>query len=155
MLITRKDLPNYLEFYKGKELASSNWHEITQAMIDRFAAATDDNQPIHIDKRIAEQSIFGSTIAHGFLTLSMLSSLAKEALPQIEGTIFNINYGLDKVRFLQPVKCNSLIRATFTLADYKIRLSQKLLLTYNVQMEAKGAKLPVLQAQWLILTQLA
>ena len=89
----------------GTVVGISDWREITQEMIDKFADATDDHQWIHCDpERAAKETPFGSTIAHGFLTLSMLSTLTFEALPQLEGATMGINYGFDNIRFKAPVR---------------------------------------------------
>ena len=99
----------------GKEVGLSQWRTVTQQMIDTFAEATDDHQWIHTDpERAAAETPFGGTIAHGFLTLSVLSPMAYEALPSIEGSTMAINYGFDRVRFAMPVKSGARIRARFT-----------------------------------------
>jgi len=105
----------------GKEIGISDWRVVTQAMIDQFAQATDDHQFIHTDPERARETPFGSTIAHGFLTLSLLSTLAYEALPEIEGQSYGINYGFDKVRFMTPVKSGERVRAAFVLTQADIR----------------------------------
>jgi acyl dehydratase len=94
----------------GKELGASDWLEITQDRIDRFADATDDHQWIHVDRERAKTGPFGTTIAHGFLTLSLIPSLAG-SLTKVEGVRMGINYGLNKVRFPSPVKVDSRVRA--------------------------------------------
>ncbi|MEN8490969.1 MaoC family dehydratase, partial [Brucella melitensis] len=106
----------------GTEIGCSEWREVTQEMINQFADATDDHQFIHVDpERAAKETPFGGTIAHGFLTLSLLSTLAYEALPMLEGATMRINYGFDKLHFVSPVKTGALVRARFNLSDAAIR----------------------------------
>src|ERR1700687_5519619 len=102
----------------GQEVGVSDWHVMDQARIDRFADVTEDHQFIHVDPaRAKAETPFGGTIAHGFLTLSLLATMGYEALPQIEGRVMGINYGFDKVRFLQPVRAGSRLRARYKLRD--------------------------------------
>lgn len=137
----------------GSELVSP-WRVVSQTMIDRFAEATDDHQFIHVDPdRAARETPFGGTIAHGFLSLSMLSAFAFETLPQVEGTIVAMNYGFDQVRFKAPVKSGALIRGRFRLADADIRPSGWIQFSYDVTIEIEGSKKPALTARWLTLTQ--
>lgn len=90
----------------GQEVGVSEWRMVTQDMIDKFADATDDHQFIHTDpERAAKETPYGGTIAHGFLTLSLLSTMVFEAVPRLEGTSMGVNFGFDKIRFLNPVKC--------------------------------------------------
>ena len=108
-------------------------------MINRFADATDDHQFLHVDpERAAKEGPFGGTIAHGFLTVSLLSTLAYEALPMIEGATMGINYGFDKLRFMSPVKAGARVRARFKLADLDIRPSGRVMNTYEVALEVEG-----------------
>ena len=105
-----------LKQWVGKEVAVSDWLQVTQDRIDRFADATGDHQWIHVDPaRAARESPFGSTIAHGYLTLSLLPHMMMETL-DIQGGRMSINYGLDRVRFAAPVRADDRIRARFTLA---------------------------------------
>lgn len=139
----------------GTELGCSEWRQVTQEMINLFADATDDHQFIHVDpERAARETPFGGTIAHGFLTLSLLSTLAYEALPMIEGATMGINYGFDRIRFANPVKAGGRIRARFTLEDADIRPSGRVLLTYAVTLDVEGSVKPALTAQWLTLAVL-
>lgn len=151
MAIKQKDLFNYLENHKGEVIGVSQWQEITQDLINQFATLTKDTHPIHVSPVAAQKHAFGSTIAHGFLTLSLLSDFARQALPQIEGMGVSINYGFDEIRFLHPVKCSNSIRAKFILQDYTVRLSQSVLFKYEVTIEIKGLKKPGLRALWLVL----
>jgi len=133
----------------GKEIGISNWRVVTQAMIDQFASATDDHQFIHTDPERARETPFGGTIAHGFLTLSLLSTLAYEALPTIEGQIYGINYGFDKVRFMTPVKSGARVRARFVLTQADIRPSGRIIFYYAVTLEVENYKKPALTADWI------
>ncbi|WP_315925295.1 MaoC family dehydratase [Mesorhizobium sp. SP-1A] len=137
----------------GKEIGASPWRTVTQHMIDLFGDATDDHQFIHCDpERAARETPFGGTIAHGFLTLSLLSTLAFETLPPIEKAKMGVNHGFDQVRFLAPVKTGSRIRARFVLADVKARPSGWVQMTQDVTIEIEGSAKPALTARWLTLT---
>lgn len=146
--ITLDDIPGAV----GSVVGTSNWREITQEMIDKFADSTDDHQWIHCDpERAAKETPFGTTIAHGFLTLSMLSTLAYEALPELEGATMGINYGFDNVRFKTPVRSGAKVRAVFKLADADVRPSGRVLSTYEVTLEIEGSLQPAFTATWLTL----
>ena len=137
----------------GKEVGVSPWRTVTQEMINQFANATDDHQFIHVDpERAARETAFGGTIAHGFLSLALLSTFAFEAIPPLEGSGIGINYGFDSVRFQAPVKSGARIRARFVLADLNIRPSGWIQLTYDVAIEIENSKKPALTARWLTLT---
>lgn len=139
----------------GSEIGCSQWRMVTQEMINLFADATNDHQFIHVDpERAARETPFGGTIAHGFLTLSLLSTLAYEALPMIDGAAMGINYGFDRVRFATPVKAGGKVRARFVLDDADIRPSGRVLLTYGVTLETEGSVKPALTAKWLTLAVL-
>jgi acyl dehydratase len=130
----------------------SGWRDVTQGMIDDFARATDDHQWIHTDPaRAAVETPFGGTIAHGFLTLSLLSTLAYEALPVIETTSMGMNYGFDKIRFAAPVRSGAKVRGRFTLKDADIRPSGRVLTTYDVALEIEGSAKPAFAAEWIIM----
>ena len=140
----------------GQEVGVSRWIEVTQGVIDGFAEVTQDRQFIHVDpKRAAAETPFGGTIAHGFLTLSLLSAFAYDALPQIEGRAMGINYGLDKIRFLSPVRSGSRVRARFRLAEVQMRSPTEALMRYGVMVEIEGAQRPALAADWLTMAVLA
>lgn len=139
----------------GTEIGCSPWREITQAMIDTFAEATDDHQFIHVDpERAAREAPFGGTIAHGFLLLSLLSRLAFEAVPPLEGATVGINYGFDEVRFTAPVKTGSRIRGRFKLAHVNVRQSGWVEVNYDVTLEIEGSVRPALTARWLTILQI-
>ncbi len=137
----------------GKEVGLSPWRVVTQHMIDLFADATDDHQFIHCDpERVAAETPFGGTIAHGFLSLSLLSAMTFETLPPLEKSKMGVNHGFDQVRFLAPVKTGSRIRARFVLADVKARPSGWVQMTHDVTIEIEGSVKPALTARWLTLT---
>ena len=140
----------------GQEVGVSRWIEVTQGMINGFAEVTQDRQFIHVDPaRAAAKTPFGGTIAHGFLTLSLLSACAYDALPQIEGRAMGINYGFDKIRFLSPVRSGSRVRARFRLAEVQMRSPTEALMRYGVMVEIEGAERPALAADWLTMAVLA
>jgi acyl dehydratase len=140
----------------GQEVGVSRWIEVTQGVIDGFAEVTQDRQFIHVDPaRAAAETPFGGTIAHGFLTLSLLSACAYDALPQIEGRAMGINYGFDKIRFLSPVRSGSRVRARFRLAEVQMRSPTEALMRYGVMVEIEGAERPALAADWLTMAVLA
>jgi acyl dehydratase len=137
----------------GTEIGVSPWRVVTQEMIDQFAAATDDHQFIHVDpERARSETPFGGTIAHGFLSLSLLSAFAYETIPPLDGAGIGINYGFDSVRFLAPVRTGTRVRARFTLADLNVRPSGWIQFTYDVTIEIENARKPALTARWLTLT---
>lgn len=131
----------------------SPWIEVTQAMIDAFADATHDHQFIHVDPaRAAAETPFGGTIAHGFLTLSLMSAMAYATLPRAREAAMGINYGFDKVRFLAPVRAGSRVRGRMKLAQCEERKPGELLSRYEVTVEIEGSDKPALAADWLGMT---
>jgi acyl dehydratase len=144
-----------LKLRVGQEIGLSDWHVVTQEMIDRFAEVTDDHQFIHTDPvRAKVETEFGGTIAHGFLTLSLLSLFGREALPQIENRAMGINYGFDRVRFMTPVKSGARVRGRFTLKEVAERAGKMVQFRYGVSVEIEGAAKPALMADWLALAVL-
>jgi acyl dehydratase len=133
----------------GQELGVSDWITIDQARIDAFADVTDDHQYIHVDAERAKSSPFGGTIAHGFLTLSLLSRMAYDVAPAVEGVVAQLNYGLNKVRFVMPVKSGERVRGRFVLKQIEERAPTQMLITHDVTVEIEGAARPALVAQWL------
>ncbi|KQT86340.1 Nodulation protein N [Aurantimonas sp. Leaf443] len=132
----------------------SGWITVDQAMIDTFADATIDHQFIHVDpERAKAETPYGGTIAHGFLTLSLLSTLAYDALPGIERTRMGINYGFDKVRFLTPVKAGARVRGRFRLIGLTER-AVSVQTAWDAQVEIEGAPRPALSAHWITLAVL-
>lgn len=135
--------------YLGKEVGVSPWRVVTQQMIDLFADATDDHQFIHCDpERAAREAPFGGTIAHGFLTLSLLSAMTFETLPRLEGSDMGINQGFEQLKFAAPVKTGSRIRTRFVLSEFKVRPSGWVQVTHDVTIEIEGSKKPALTARW-------
>lgn len=133
----------------GVESESSDWFEVDQERIDRFADATEDHQFIHVDPEKAAQTPFGSTIAHGYLTLSLLPRLLQDTAIMPEGTAMGINYGLNKVRFLQPVKAGSEVRAHSTTLGAVEKGGGRVLVTSEVTVEIRGEDRPALVAETL------
>jgi len=138
----------------GNEIGVSPWRMVTQGMIDMFADAIDDHQFIHVDPVRAAETPFGGTIAHGFLTLSLLSVFSYEAVPPLAKAEMGVNYGFDKVRFVTPVKTGARVRGRFVLADVNVRPSGWIQVATDVTVEVEGAKKPALTARWLTLAVL-
>lgn len=136
----------------GQEVGLSPWRVVTQDMIDKFADATDDHQFIHCDpERAAKDTPFGGTIAHGFLTLSLLSAMTFETIPSLAGATMGVNNGFDTLRFIAPVKTGSRIRTRFVLAEVKARPSGWVQVAHDITVEIEGSVKPALTAKWLTL----
>ena len=133
----------------GEETGVSSWLTIDQPRIDAFADATEDRQFIHVDPAAAAQTPFGGTIAHGFLSLSLLSRMAAEAMLLPDGLKMAINYGLDRVRFLAPVRSGRRVRGRFTLDSIEEKAPGQLLMRHTVTVEIEGEDKPALTAIWL------
>jgi acyl dehydratase len=133
----------------GSEIGVSSWLVVDQARIDAFAETTEDRQFIHVDPAAAAQSPFGGTIAHGFLTLSLLSRMGAEAMLIPEGVKMAVNYGLDRVRFLAPVRSGKRVRGRFTLDSVEEKAPGQVLMRHTVTVEIEGEEKPALTAQWL------
>ena len=134
----------------GKEVGLSSWHLIDQPRIDTYADVIEDHQFIHVDpERAKKETAFGTTIAHGFLTMSLLSIMSYEVMPVIAGTTMGVNYGFDKLRFLSPVKAGKRVRGRFVLAEAKLRKPKELQSRTNVTVEIEGEDKPALVADWL------
>jgi len=137
-----------LKEWVGKEVAATDWLTVTQERIDEFAAATGDDQWIHVDRgRAARESPYGTTVAHGFLTLSLLPHFLKEAV-EIQGARMGINYGLNRVRFTGPVPAGSRVRARFRLAAAE-EIEGGMQTVWSVTVEREGEVKPVLVAEWV------
>ena len=132
----------------GEEVGVSSWIMIDQARIDAFADATEDRQFIHVDPTAA-QAVFGGTIAHGFLSLSLLSRMGAEAMLMPENMKMAINYGLDRVRFLAPVRSGKRVRGRFTLDSVEEKAPEQVLLRHTVTVQIEGEDKPALTAVWL------
>ena len=135
----------------GQEIGVSDWMVVDQARIDAFAECTDDRQFIHIDPVKAAATPFGTTIAHGYLTLSLLSAMAYDAMPGIEGAKMGVNYGLNKVRFMAPVKSGKRIRGRFKMLDVSERSPGVIQSTVEVSVEIEDEAKPALIAEWVTL----
>lgn len=134
-----------LEARVGEEIAVSPWVDMPQERIDLFAKATEDFQWIHVDRERAKQSDFGTTIAHGFLTLSMLPKLTESTF-EFSDRKMGVNYGLNKVRFTSPVPAGAKIRGRFTLAKYE-KLEGGVQTTWSVTVEREGGEKPAMVAE--------
>lgn len=141
----REDLKGMI----GKEVGTSKWFLIDQSRIDQFADVTEDWQFIHVDPEKAKETPFGGTIAHGFLTLSMLSAMVYDGGPEVDGVIMGVNYGFDKVRFVSPVKEGSKVRAVFTILAVEDKSPIEIQTTLGVTVEVEGQDKPALVAEWL------
>ena len=133
----------------GEEIGVSDWLLVDQERIDAFADATEDRQFIHTNPDAAQQTPFGGTIAHGFLTLSLLSRLAAEVMLVPAEAKMVVNYGLDRLRFLAPVRSGKRIRARFTLDSADEKAAGQLLLRHQVSVEIEDEDRPALVAEWL------
>lgn len=144
-IIAREDISEYI----GYRAAPTQWILINQDRIDDFADVTEDHQFIHVDPEAAKNTPFGGTIAHGFLTLSMIAKFAAEFSLLINGAVMGLNYGFDKVRFLAPVKVGSRIRANAQVIGIDEKQSGQYLIRYAVEIEIEGEKTPAVIAEWL------
>jgi acyl dehydratase len=149
MARTEFDSPNELREVVGTEVAVTDWLEVTQQQIDQFADATGDHQWIHVDaERARRESPYGTTIAHGFLTVSLLSCLMAQAVV-IRGLRLAVNYGLNRVRFPAAVPVDSLIRAHITLQSLD-EIPGGLHAVWEITVEREGSDKPVCAAEWLL-----
>jgi acyl dehydratase len=141
-----------LREYEGRDLAPSDWIEVTQDRIDRFADCTDDHQFIHVDPEAAKSTPWGTTIAHGFLSLSLIAGHSPKDWPQLENAVMGINYGLDKVRFLAPVKVGGRVRIHTKILSVRQRQAGRVLIKSQKTMEIEGESKPAFIAETLGLT---
>jgi acyl dehydratase len=148
-----KKPPMSLEAYQnmvGHEIGVSSWHLVDQKRIDDYADVIEDHQFIHVDPaRAKAETTFGTTIAHGFLTMSLMSIMSYEVMPVISGTTMGVNYGFDKLRFISPVRSGSRVRGRFTLAEAKLRKPRELQSRTHVTVEIEGEEKPALVADWI------
>lgn len=135
----------------GEEVGCSSWIAIDQQRIDAFAEATEDRQFIHVDPAAAAATPFGGTIAHGFLTLSLLPRMGAEAMLVPDGLKMGVNYGVESVRFLAPVRAGKRVRGRFTLDSVEEKAPERVLMRHRVSVEVEGEKKPALTALWLTL----
>ena len=128
---------------------TSKWFKVDQELINSFAEVTQDSQFIHIDRDKAKRTKFGTTIAHGFLTISLLSAMYYDAVPESEDMKMGINMGFDKLRFLAPVKCDDSIRGVFMLSNIVEKQPKTIKLTWATKVEIGGNSKPALLASWI------
>ena len=133
----------------GTEVGVSDWILVDQARIDAFADVTEDHQFIHVDPQAAAKTPFGGTVAHGFLTLSLLSRMAADAMTRLEDAKMGVNYGLDRVRFLAPVRSGKRVRGRFTLTRFEEKRPGQYQFTHAVTVEIEGEDKPALLADWI------
>lgn len=133
----------------GQEVGVSSWLLIDQSRIDAFAECTEDRQFIHIDPAAAAETPFGGTVAHGFLTLSLLPRMAAEAMLRPERIRMGVNYGLDHARFVAPVRSGKRVRGRFTLDSVEEKAPGQWLMRHRVTVEIEGEEKPALTALWL------
>jgi acyl dehydratase len=133
----------------GQEIGVSGWLDIDQSRIDAFADATEDRQFIHVDPAAAAQTPFGGTIAHGFLTLSLLSRMGAEAMMLPDSLKMAVNYGFERVRFIAPVRSGSRVRGRFVLDSVEEKGPGQMLMRHAVTVEVEGQEKPALTAVWL------
>ena len=148
-----KKPPVSLDAYQklvGREIGVSSWHLVDQNRINAFADVIEDHQFIHVDpERARRETSFGATVAHGFLTMSLLSIMSYEVMPVIEGTTMGVNYGFDKLRFVSPVRAGSRVRGRFTLMEARLRKPKELQSRTSVTVEIEGEEKPALVADWI------
>jgi acyl dehydratase len=147
-----------LEAYKamvGQEVGVSRWFELSQDRIDQFADVTEDHQFIHVDPERAKATPFGGTVAHGFLTLSMLAAMGFDAQPKVAGTVMAVNYGFDRVRMMAPVRAGNRVRGRFVLKEIVDRGPNEILVKSQVTVEIEGGDKPAIVADSLGLSRFA
>jgi acyl dehydratase len=134
----------------GKEVGVSSWHLVDQSRINDYADVIEDHQFIHIDpERAKRETSYGTTVAHGFLTMSLMSIMSYEVMPVIEGTTTGVNYGFDRLRFISPVRAGLRVRGRFVLAEARLRKPNELQSRTNVTVEIEGEDKPALVADWI------
>ena len=144
------ETPHSLRDWIGREIAVTEWFPVTQERIQQFADVTEDRQWIHVDRERAQrESPYGTTIAHGFLTLSLLSYFMRQALEIRSGVRMSVNYGLNRVRFPSPVRADSKVRAHFTLRSVK-DLPDALEAILDARVETQGNDKPCCVAEWVV-----
>lgn len=134
----------------GQQLGTSDWVEITQDMVNKFAEATGDHQFIHVDLEAAKATPFGGTIAHGFLSLSLMPMLSAQAdMPKLDGVKMGVNYGGNRTRFISPVRVGSRVRGQFKLLEFAEKNPGQFQQTVEYTLEIEGAPKPALIAEWI------
>ena len=135
--------------YTGQEIGVSDWFTLDQDKINQFADLTEDHMFLHVDPDAAAATPFGSTIAHGLLTLSMMPVMAYQAMPGVSGTKMGVNYGYNKVRFMAPVKSGKRIRGHFVVKGIEDKSDGRRQITHDVTIEIEGEAKPALVAEWI------
>jgi acyl dehydratase len=133
----------------GTLMGSSNWYLLDQDRINQFAVVTQDEQFIHTDPEKAAKTPFGTTIAHGFLTLALLPAMGGDVIPKLDGHLMSVNYGFEKLRFLSPVPAGSRVRGHFTLSSLDVRKPGEVTLLWEVSIEIEGREKPAVYAEWI------
>ncbi|MFI2812807.1 MULTISPECIES: MaoC family dehydratase [Microbulbifer] len=144
-------LSDDLQQFIGHEPEPTGWMTIDQSRINAFADCTGDHQFIHVDPEAASKTPFGSTIAHGFLTLSLLSHFAEQLQIGIDGMRMAVNYGLDRVRFINPVRVNQRVRVRARVMDIVEKAPGQFQVKLEMTMEIQGEEKPALIAEWLVM----
>ncbi len=139
----------------GNSRLTSDWITVDQDRINKFADVTEDHQFIHIDEEMAKATPFGGTIAHGYLTLSLLSKMGEGTLHVLEGVMAGVNYGCNKLRFINPVRSGKRVRGHFSLIDFKQPKPGTNVLTYNIEVEIEGEEKPALITEWVFMQMTA
>ena len=143
-----------LDEYEGRELSPSDWLVIDQDRINRFADSTDDHQYIHVDPERMKDSEYGSTVSHGFLSLSLMAGHPPPDLPIVKERVLSLNYGLDKVRFLNPVKVDSRVRYHTKILSIREKSPGRILIKQQKTLEIEGEEKPALIAEVLAMVVL-
>lgn len=153
MTITAKNILSIDQLLELQDqaLGSSQWMTIDQSMINTFADVTQDHQFIHVDEEAARQTPFGGTIAHGFLTLSLLSAMAAQVLPTVQGQKSGVNYGINNLRFISPVHSGKRVRGHFHLKNVSQKNKGSYQLIMEVTIEIEDEAKPALVTEWLTL----
>ncbi|MBL6605538.1 MAG: MaoC family dehydratase [Alphaproteobacteria bacterium] len=133
----------------GTLMGSSNWYLLDQDRINQFAVVAQDEQFIHTDPEKAAKTPFGTTIAHGFLTLALLPAMGGDVIPKLDGHLMSVNYGFEKLRFLSPVPAGSRVRGHFTLSSLDVRKPGEVTLLWEVSIEIEGREKPAVYAEWI------
>lgn len=133
----------------GEVIGTSKWFTLDQSRIDAFADNTEDHQFIHVDPVAAKATPIGGTIAHGFLSLSMLSAMSYDAVPRIDGVVFGLNYGFNRLRFLSPVRAGTRVRGVFSLKSFDQSKSGEVTIIFDVTIEIENQPKPALIAEWI------
>jgi acyl dehydratase len=134
----------------GADFGTSAWLTISQSMVDAFADVTDDHYFLHVDPQRAAAPPFNGTIAHGFLTLSLLAAMAYQVCPFVDGARFPLNYGFNRVRFVAPVPVGARVRGRFVLRQAEVISAEQRQLVYDATVQIESVDRPALAAEWLV-----